>query len=122
MNPRLAIPALALSTLLAVFACAPRMILDESLKITVKPEPVVRGEVGIVTVNAPMEAQEVVGVVRVAGSPEFVFARDRKKGLWYFTDKMPITAWNPPGKYVIRIIVKDPPAKPRYAEREIELK
>jgi hypothetical protein len=98
------------------------MVRDDTLRITVQPEPVVRGRTGQVTIDAPMDAQEVIGTVRVTGSPEFVFAKDRKAGLWYFTGTIPFSPWVQPGKYVIRIVVKEPPAKPRYAEREMELK
>jgi hypothetical protein len=113
---------LAFCVAISLISCSPRMVRDDSFHITVEPEPVVRGKEGQVTIDAPMDAEEVVGVVKVAGSPEFIFRKDRKKGNWYFTDKMPLSAWNPPGHYTIRIIVKEPPAKPRYAEREIELK
>jgi hypothetical protein len=124
MNRHSTFPVLILAAFIAfsLSSCSPRMVRDDSFRITVEPEPVIRGKVGTVSIDAPMDASEVIGVVRVAGSPQFIFRKDRKRGNWYFMDKMPVSAWNPPGKYTIRIIVKEPPAKPRYAEREIELK
>jgi len=114
--------ALSLLLLLPLIACSPRMVRDDSFRVTIQPEPVVRGKTGQVTIDAPMDASEVIGVVRVAGSPEFIFAKDAKKRLWYFSGTIPISPWVRPGTYTVRIIVKEPPAKPRYAEREVELK
>jgi len=103
-------------------ACASRMLRDDSLILEVTPNPVERGKTGQVTVNAPMNAQEVIGKVRVTGSPEFIFAKDKKRAIWYFVGKIPFSPWIGPGMYRIRVIVKDPPSKDRYTETELELK
>lgn len=102
--------------------CSTRMIRDESLVLEVTPLPIVRGKVGQVTVNAPMDASEVIGVVRVVGSPEFIFAKDRKRKVWYFAGTIPFSPWVRPGKYTIRVIVKEATAKDRYTEMKVELK
>lgn len=105
-----------------LLSCASRMIRDDSLNIEVVPLPVERGKTGRVTIDAPLDAQEVLGVVRVAGSPKFIFAKDKKKGLWYFSGTIPFSPWITPGEYTLRIIVKSPPEKDRYAEMKVELK
>ena len=113
---------IAASVLCVLPSCASRMIRDDSMDIEVQPLPVERGKPGYVTIDAPMDVKEVIGVVRVAGSPEFIFAKNKKKGCWYFSGTIPFSPWITPGEYTIRIIVKDPPEKDRYAEKKIELK
>ncbi len=103
-------------------SCASRMLRDSSLTLEVVPLPVLRGKQGKITVNAPMNAKEVIGKVRVAGSPDFIFVRDKKRSVWYFLGTIPFSPWIKPGEYTIRVIVKNPPEKDRYTEMKIELK
>lgn len=105
-----------------LFGCSARMIRDESLVLEVIPLPVLRGKTGQVTVNAPMDAAEVIGKIKVTGSPEFIFEKDKKRKVWYFAGTIPFSPWVRPGKYTIRVIVRTPPEKDRYAEMEMELK
>jgi len=101
--------------------CAGGPIRDDNMVLEIQPQPLKRGEKAMATVNAPLDAVEVVGVVRVFGSPEAVFRKDVKRKLWYFVGTIPFSPWVKPGHYTLRVVVTLPEGKKRYTETPVAL-
>lgn len=107
---------------LALAACGGRGIRDDSLFLEIHPLPLRRGESALVRVNAPADADEVVGTVRVAGSPQLLFRWDEEVRLWYFHGVVPVSPWIRPGRYTVRVTVRREGQRDRYIEQEVELR
>jgi len=101
--------------------CAGGPIRDDQLILEIQPQPLKRGEKALATLNAPMDAVEVIGIVRVMGSPEAVFRKDSKRGLWYFVGTIPFSPWVKPGQYVLRAIVTLPEGNKRYTDIQVSI-
>lgn len=101
--------------------CAGGPIRDDRMILHIQPQPLKRGEQALATVNAPMDALEVIGTVRVFGSPEAVFRKDEKKKNWYFLGTIPFSPWVKPGNYILRAVVKTPEGKKFYTETPVGL-
>jgi len=106
----------------ASVGCAHGPIRDENLILDIQPVPLVRGQRALVTINAPLDAVEVVGRVKVMGSPEAVFMRENKKKFWYFSGKIPFSPWVTPGQYTLRVVVTLPEGKRIYNEAPVDLR
>jgi hypothetical protein len=73
-------------------------------------------------INAPMDAENVTGVVLVMGSPRLSFRKDADKGLWYFYGTIPFSPWVQPGNYTVRVMVQSAHEQPHYTETKVDLK
>jgi len=116
--------SLAAFLLLSAFlfiGCAGSLIRDDQLILEIQPQPLKRGEKALATINAPMDAVEVIGTIRVMGSPEAIFRKDAKRGRWYFFNTIPFSPWVKPGRYVLRAVVTLPEGKKRYTEIPVTL-
>ena len=115
------LPLLVLAAFWIPSGCAHGPLRDESLVLEIQPQPLKRGERALATVNAPMDALEVIGKVKVMGSPEAVFLKNEKKKNWYFSGVIPFSPWVGPGQYTLRAIVTYPEGKKVYTEIEVDL-
>ncbi len=113
---------LALLSLLLLVGCGGGPILDETMTMDVQPQPLVRGLRAVVTVDAPLDAVEVIGRVKVMGSPEAIFRKDEAHKRWYFSGMIPFSPWVTPGTYRLRVTVKLPEGRSRYVETQVGLK
>ncbi len=124
MLPRLfsrLVPLLVCAALLLSSGCAHGPLFDDSLVLEIQPQPLKRGEKALAVLNAPMDALEVIGKVRVLGSPEAVFVKNEKKRHWYFSGEIPFSPWVSPGRYTLRAIVTYPEGRKVYTEIEVDL-
>lgn len=112
--------ALLLLTLLG--GCASLGVRDNSLELSIAPLPLQRGQPALAQVNAPMEAEKVVGTVKVFGSPQLLFAKNEEKNLWYFYGTIPFSPWVKPGNYQVQVMVYLPHESPHYTQMQVELK
>ena len=108
-------------TLMAV-GCATLGIKDSSLALKITPQPVLRGQSALAEINAPLDADKVVGTVMVFGSPQLEYRKDKKKGIWYFYGIIPFSPWVKPGTYQVRVVVTLPNGQPHYTELKVNLK
>ncbi len=111
-----------LSILVLMAGCATFGIKDESLELQITPMPIYRGKPAHAEINAPMTAEKVIGTVETFGSPQLEFAKDEKKGLWYFYGTIPFSPWVNPGTYTVRVAYYEGKAKPHYTEMKVSLK
>ena len=102
--------------------CATIGVRDTSLELQISPLPLLRGKPALAKVNAPLDAQKVMGKVLVPGSPELQFEKDEKNGIWYFYGTIPFSPWVQPGNYTVRVLVYTSADKPRYTEMKVDLK
>jgi hypothetical protein len=102
--------------------CASVGIRDSSLELQIKPLPLERGKPALAQVNAPLDAEKVVGTVKTFGSPQLLFERDKKKGIWYFYGTIPFSPWVKPGSYMVQVLVYSGDSRPHYTEMKVELK
>jgi hypothetical protein len=112
----------ALLPLLLLGGCASLGVRDDSLELSINPLPLQRGQPALAQVNAPMEAERVVGTVKVFGSPQLAFAKDEKKDLWYFYGTIPFSPWVKPGDYLVQVMVYLPHETPHYTQMQVKLK
>lgn len=105
-----------------VLGCSAGAVYDSTFRIEIHPQPLERGKPGLVRVVAPLSAREVIGTVRVPGSPQLVFEKDEEKGYWYFYGTLPLSPWVRPGRYKVRATVYFDEGKPRYVEKEAEVR
>jgi hypothetical protein len=101
--------------------CAGGPILDNTMILEIQPQPLKRGEKAMATVNAPMDAVEVIGTVRVIGSPQAVFRKDSKQKNWYFIGTIPFSPWVKPGQYTLRAVAVLPEGKKIYTETPVKI-
>jgi len=109
-------------TLVLLTGCATFGIRDESLELQIKPQPLKRGKIATVRVNAPLDADKVVGVVETFGSPTIVFNKDKETGDWYFINKIPFSPYVNPGTYTVRVSYYKGKGQPHYVEMKVDLK
>ncbi len=102
--------------------CAGGPVRDDQMTLHIEPQPLKRGERALATIDAPMDALEVIGTVRVFGSPEAVFRKDEAKKRWYFLGTIPFSPWVKPGEYTLRAVVTLPEGKKRYTETKVGLR
>jgi hypothetical protein len=74
------------------------------------------------TLNAPMNADRVTGVLEIFTSPSFQFKKDRKKKYWYISEKIPETSLVPPGTYSVRVFYAYKNEDPHYMRTRLELR
>ncbi len=115
-------PFLSLVFLFLLTGCASIGLRDDSLQLQITPLPLLRGQPALAEVNAPLEAEKVIGTVLVMGSPELVFRKNAEKGIWYFYGAIPFSPWVQPGSYTVRVMVYSPHEKPHYTEMKVDLK
>src|SRR5271156_499942 len=102
--------------------CASLGVKDSALELQIEPQPVLRGQPALAKINAPLDAEKVIGTVLTFGSPQLEFRKDSKKGLWYFYGTIPFSPWVKPGSYQVRVIAYFPKEKPHYTEMLVDLK
>jgi|SRR6185295_6809359 len=102
--------------------CATLGIKDSTLELKITPQPVLRGVAALAEINAPLNAEKVVGTVQVFGSPQLIFRKNTEKGIWYFYGTIPFSPWVKPGNYQVRVVVDLPHEQPHYTEMKVELK
>lgn len=102
--------------------CATLGVKDEALDLQINPQPLLRGQAASAQVNAPMNAEKVIGTVKVFGSPKLIFAKSEERGIWYFYGKIPFSPWVKPGDYQVQVLVYLPHEQPHYTEMRVELK
>jgi hypothetical protein len=107
---------------LLLAGCASLGLRDSALNLEINPQPLLRGQAAMAQVNAPMEADKVIGTVKVFGSPQLIFEKSEEKGIWYFYGTIPFSPWVKPGSYQIQVLVYLPHEQPHYTERKVELK
>lgn len=107
---------------LLLTGCASLGIKDNSLDLEITPLPLLRGQPAMAQVNAPMNAERVVGTVKVFGSPQLLFEKNNEKGIWYFYGIIPFSPWVKPGNYQIQVMAYMPHAEPHYTEMRVDLK
>lgn len=107
---------------LALTGCGTLGINDPNLKLTVEPNPAVRGKWALFILNAPMDADKVTGVLEIFTSPSFAFKKNPRKKYWYISNKIPETALVPPGTYPVRLSYSTRNQKPHYMRMKLELK
>lgn len=112
----------ALSLILFLSGCATLGVKDTDLQLKIGPLPVERGKPAMAQINAPLDAEKVVGVVLTMGSPQLLFNKDADKGLWYFYGKIPFSPWVKPGTYTVRVTAYFAKGDPHYTEMKVELK
>ena len=116
------LPVLFLSVLL-IAGCGSIGIRDAGLDLSISPLPVLRGKPALAEVNAPMEAEKVIGMVKTFGSPQLIFEKKEKKGIWYFYGVIPFSPWVKPGTYQVQVLVCMPhETVPHYTEMKVDLK
>ena len=108
--------------LLFFIGCATFGIRDESLELQIKPMPIYRGQPAMARINAPLDADKVIGVVETFGSPELIFRKDIDRGFWYFKGTIPFSPWVNPGSYTVRVAYYEGSAQPHYTEMKVDLK
>ena len=113
---------LALTLFLSLAGCASIGIKDSTIELQITPQPLMRGQPALAKVNAPLDAEKVVGTVVVFGSPELIFQKDAQEGIWYFYGTIPFSPWVKPGNYQVRVMVYEPVGQPHYTEMKVELK
>ncbi len=109
-------------SILLLSGCATMGIKDPGLELQVSPLPVMRGKPALAQVNAPMDAEKVIGTVKVFGSPQLIFDKKPSKGVWYFYGVIPFSPWVKPGTYQVQVMVYLPHEKPHYTEMTVQLK
>ncbi len=109
-------------TMALMGGCATLGIKDSALELQISPQPVLRGRPALAKINAPLDAERVVGTILTFGSPQLEFRKDAKKGLWYFYGTIPFSPWVKPGTYQVRGIAYLPKEKPHYTEMKVDLK
>jgi hypothetical protein len=112
--------SLALLTVL-LSGCATLGVRDDTLDLQISPMPVKRGQPARAEVIAPMDSVKVLGVVETFGSPTLVFAKDEKKGIWYFYGTIPFSPWVKPGPYKVRVSFYPLVGDPHYTEMKVTL-
>jgi hypothetical protein len=112
---------LALS-LVFLAGCATFGVRDENLELQITPLPIYRGQPATAKINAPLEADKVIGVVETFGSPQLIFRKDKKGGFWYFKGTIPFSPWVKPGNYTVRVAYYEGQDEPRYTEMKLDLK
>ena len=113
---------LMVSLTLGFVGCATLGIKDSNLVLQITPQPVLRGRPALAKLNAPMDADSVVGTVQVFGSPQLIFRKNSEKGIWYFSGIIPFSPWVKPGAYQVRVIAHLPHGQPHFTEMRVELK
>ena len=113
---------LTVGLILGLIGCATLEIRDSSLALQITPQPVLRGQPALAKINAPMDAESVIGTVQVFGSPQLIFRKNPEKTIWYFSGVIPFSPWVKPGTYQVRVIAYLPHEKPHYTEMKVELK
>lgn len=115
---------LFISALLIILAvgCASIGIRDSSLQLQISPLPVLRGQPALAQVNAPLDAEKVIGTVMTMGSPRLIFREDKDKGIWFFYGTIPFSPWVQPGSYTVRVTVYSAHEKPHFTEMKLDLK
>jgi hypothetical protein len=113
---------LALSLVWALVGCGAIGIRDSNLKLNVAPNPPVRGQKAMFTLNAPMNADRVTGVLEIFTNPSFQFKKDLKKKYWYISEKLPKTSLVPPGTYSVRVFYAYKNEDPHYMRTKLELR
>jgi len=118
--------AIKLGLLLGVLAlqgCASLGVWDSSLRVKVKPFPIIQGRPFSAVINAPPDATEVVGHALVPLDPEMRFQKGRHGRSWKFNGTIPDVFYIHPGTFKVRISVYVPGEKvPRYTEIKMVLK
>ncbi len=109
-------------TLMGISGCATLGVRDSSLELKISPQPLRRGQPALAEINAPLDAEKVLGTVLVFGSPQLEFRKDKKKGIWYFYGTIPFSPWVKPGTFQVRVIATLPNEKPHYTEMKVDLK
>jgi hypothetical protein len=102
--------------------CATLGIKDSTLELKITPQPVLRGKAALAEINAPLDAEKVVGTVQVFGSPQLIFRKNTEKGIWYFYGTIPFSPWVKPGDYQVRVMVYLPHEQPHYTEMKVTLR
>jgi hypothetical protein len=102
--------------------CASIGVRDSSLELQIQPQPLERGKTALAQVNAPLDAQKVIGTVKTFGSPQLLFIKHEEKGIWYFSGTIPFSPWVKPGSYVVQVVVYMENTRPHYTEMKVELK
>lgn len=102
--------------------CATFGIRDQSLELQITPMPIYRGQPAIAKINAPLDADKVVGVVETFGSPELIFQKNKERRIWYFKGKIPFSPWVKPGTYTVRVAYYEGQFPPHYTEMKVDLK
>ena len=108
--------------LVLLAGCATFGIRDQSLELQITPLPIYRGQPAMAKINAPLDADKVVGVVETFGSPELIFRRNKEKGIWYFKGTIPFSPWVNPGTYTVRVAYYKDQDQPHYTEMKVDLK
>jgi hypothetical protein len=116
------LPVLSLLLLTLAAGCASVGIRDSSLELQIEPLPLERGKPALAKVNAPLDAEKVVGTVKTFGSPQLLFNKDKDKGIWFFYGTIPFSPWVKPGSYVVQVLVYMDQSRPHYTEMKVELK
>ncbi len=111
----------AFGLILTLTGCATFGIHDPRLKLSVEPDPAVRGKRALFVLNAPMDADKVVGVLEIFTSPSFKFKRDVKKKYWFISNKIPETALVPRGIYWVRLSYSLGNQTPHYMRMQLRL-
>jgi hypothetical protein len=114
--------SLLVLSLALLAGCASFGIRDESLELRIKPQPILRGQTATAKINAPLDADKVVGTVETFGSPQLIFRKDEEAGLWYFKGTIPFSPWVKPGIYTVRVAYYQSAGQPHYTEMKVELK
>lgn len=109
-------------SVLLLGGCASVGIKDPGLDLQISPLPVMRGKPALAQVNAPMEAEKVIGTIKVFGSPQLIFDKKPSKGIWYFYGVIPFSPWVKPGAYQVQVLVYMANEKPHYTEMTVQLK
>jgi len=113
---------LLLVSVLLPLGCASIGVKDDSLKLQVTPQPLLRGKPALAKIDAPLSATSVTGTVLVVGSPQLVFRKDQEEGLWYFYGTIPFSPWVKPGDYKVRVVITEEKGQSRYTEMKVSLK
>ena len=108
--------------LIFLAGCATFGVRDESLKLQIAPMPIYRGRSALAKINAPLEADKVVGVVETFGSPQLIFRKNKERGIWYFKGTIPFSPWVKPGAYKVRVAYYEGQDPPHYTEMKVDLK
>ena len=112
-----------LFSFLFVCGCASVGVRDNNLNLRIEPLPVIRGKPALAQIDAPMDAEKVIGTVKVFGSPQLIFDKIEEKGIWYFYGTIPFSPWVKPGTYQVQVLVYMPHEMvPHYTELKVDLK
>lgn len=109
-------------SLVLLTGCATFGVRDQSLELRIKPVPIYRGKPATARINAPLDADKVIGTVETFGSPQLIFRKSADEGLWYFRGTIPFSPWVKPGVYTVRVAYYEGAAQPHYTEMKVELK